>query len=110
MPIPKEYQFLLAFLMFPVILLTCFIIKKILDYRHSKDLYKLGKKLDKVLPEFSAKLYPMGAYTFCIACHHCMFRRGSNKFNDHRCYLCKSEKQSGFEVDSSIQIKENKDE
>lgn len=38
-------------------------------------------------------LYPMGAYTFAIACSHCK-NKGSDK-----CHDCKCEKKSGFELD-----------
>ena len=37
--------------------------------------------------------YPMGAYTFAVACRHCM-----NK-NSEKCDKCLCEIESGFELD-----------
>lgn len=46
-------------------------------------------------------LYPMGALTFAIACSHCK-NIGSDK-----CYDCKCEKKSGFELKESIHAERN---
>lgn len=37
-------------------------------------------------------LYPMGACTFAIACSHC------KNLNTDKCYKCKQEIRSGFEI------------
>ena len=36
--------------------------------------------------------YPMGQYTFPIACSHC------KNLNSEKCYRCKEERESGFEL------------
>lgn len=46
-------------------------------------------------------LYPMGALTFAIACSHCK-NVGSDK-----CFDCKSEKKSGFELKESNNAERN---
>ena len=36
-------------------------------------------------------LYPMGPYTFAVACQHCA------NYRSDKCHLCKCERKSGFE-------------
>lgn len=48
-------------------------------------------------------LYPMGALTFAIACSHCK-NVGSDK-----CYLCKAELKSGFELKKENENAEQND-
>ena len=46
-------------------------------------------------------LYPMGALTFVIACSHC------KNIRSDKCFDCKSEKKSGFELKESSYAEQN---
>ena len=52
------------------------------------DAYRRGLYLGQV----QANKYPMGQYTFPIACSHCA------NLNSDKCYRCKEEIKSGFEL------------
>ena len=110
MPIPEEYHAPLAIAVVLGAFLVVLIMMKLLDYLAKRDLYKVDKENDgKLMPMSPSRLYPMGAVTFAIACSTCRFRKGSERFSDHRCFLCKSEKQSGYELDNYIRIVKEKE-
>ena len=110
MPIPEKYHAPLAIAVVLGVFLVVLITMGLLDYWAKRDLYKVDKENDgKLMPVSPSRLYPMGAVTFAIACSTCKFKKGSEKFSDHRCFLCKSEKQSGYELDNHIRITRSDD-
>lgn len=63
-------------------------------------MFPFRRKTETVYLELKT-LYPMGALTFAIACSHCK-NVGSDK-----CFDCKCEKKSGFELKESNHAERN---
>ena len=61
--------------------------------RGFRDGYECGCASGRI----SQNLHPMGAMTFAIACSHC------KNINSDKCYMCKSEKVSGFEIKMEVE-------
>ena len=54
--------------------------------------YQRGYKRGYLNGQVDTATYPMGRYTFPIACSHCANLRSD------KCYKCKAERESGFEL------------
>lgn len=54
--------------------------------------YQRGYKRGHLNGQIYTAAYPMGNYTFAIACSHCKNLRSD------KCYRCKAEQESGFEL------------